>query len=262
MQMPQVTAERKTLFTFTRSQFDGVLFDLDGVITNTATVHARAWKTMFDDFLQDWSARTGKKQSTFDIVTDYARYVDGLPRYEGVARFLASRGITLPPGEASDPADAHTIAGLGNRKNTLLLALIHKHGVDVYSTSVSLIHDLRHADYRIAVVSSSANCHEILAAAGLLDLFDARVDGIDLKQHRLRGKPAPDTFLEATRRLDIVPKRATVIEDAVAGVAAGRAGDFGAVIGVDRLGQAPALAQAGATVVVQDLSQVAVTSAE
>lgn len=262
MHTPVVTAERKTLFTFTRSQFDGVLFDLDGVITNTATVHARAWKTMFDDFLRDWSERTGQQQSAFDIATDYARYVDGLPRYEGVARFLASRGIALPQGEMSDPAEAHTIAGLGNRKNTLVLALIREHGVDVYPTSVSLIHDLRGVGYRIAIVSSSANCREILAAARLLDLFDARVDGIDLKQHRLRGKPAPDTFLEAARRLNIAPQRAAVVEDATAGVEAGRAGGFGAVIGVDRLGQAHALAQAGATVVVQDLAQVAVTPAE
>lgn len=259
MQMPQVTAESKPLFTFTRSQFDGVLFDLDGVVTNTATVHARAWKTMFDDFLQDWTARTGQRQAAFDIATDYARYVDGLPRYEGVARFLASRGIALPQGEASDPPEAHTIDGLGNRKNALLLGLIRQHGVEVYPTSVSLLHDLRRSGYRTAVVSSSANCREILVAAGLLEQFDARVDGIDLKQHQLRGKPAPDTFLEAAHRLDIAPQRAAVIEDAVAGVEAGRAGGFGAVIGVDRLGQALALMQAGATVVVQDLAQVSVT---
>lgn len=258
MQIPQVTADKKILFAFTRSRLDGVLFDLDGVVTNTATVHARAWKTMFDDFLQEWTQHTGRMQPGFDIVHDYARYVDGLPRQEGVARFLAARGIILPPGRASDSPEAHTIAGLSNRKNALLLELIRRHGVDVYPSTVSLIRDLRCDSYRIAIVSSSANCRDILASAGLLDLFDTRVDGLDLARQQLRGKPAPDMFLEAARRLQVVPSRAAVVEDAVAGVQAGHAGGFGVVIGVDRLGQADALAQAGASVVVQDLAQVAV----
>ncbi|HEX7635313.1 MAG TPA: beta-phosphoglucomutase family hydrolase [Noviherbaspirillum sp.] len=257
MQMHQVTAAKEILFTFTRSLLDGVLFDLDGVVTNTATVHARAWKTMFDDFLQQWTKRTGPPQSAFDIVHDYARYVDGLPRLEGAARFLASRGITLPQGLASDPPGTRTIAALANWKNALLLELIRRHGVDVYPTTVSLLRDLRHGGYRIAVVSSSANCLAILESAGLLDVFDARVDGLDLARQRLRGKPAPDAFLEAARRLDVAPPRAAVVEDAVAGVQAGHAGGFGVVIGVDRLGQADALTQAGATVVVQDLAQTA-----
>jgi alpha,alpha-trehalase len=245
-------------FTFSRSRFDGVLFDLDGVITQTAKVHALAWKAMFDDFLLKWATRTGRAQPAFDIVSDYRRFVDGLPRYEGVARFLTSRGIVLPHGQDADPPEAETITGLGNRKNRLLLELLHQHEVEVYPSTVSLIRELRRHGYRIAVVSSSANCREVLMSAGLLDLFDARVDGLDLARGGLRGKPAPDTFLEAARRLEISASRAVVIEDAVAGVEAGHAGGFGAVIGVDRLGQADALAQAGATVVVQDLSFVAV----
>lgn len=257
MQIPQAAANGEALYRFTRSRIDGVLFDLDGVVTNTAAVHARAWKAMFDGFLQQWSARTGQPQRPFDPVEDYAQHVDGLPRYQGVAHFLASRGIVIPQGEPSEPPEAQTIAGLGNRKNTLLLELIRRHGVDVYASSVSLIRDLRRCGFRTAVVSSSANCREILASAGLLDLFDTRVDGIDLARQQLRGKPAPDPFLEAARRLGITPPRAAVVEDAVAGVEAGHAGGFGAVIGVDRLGHADALARAGATVVVQDLAQLA-----
>lgn len=245
-------------FTFGRSRFDAVLFDLDGVITQTTKVHALAWKAMFDGFLTSWTQRTGQPQAAFDIVADYARHVDGLPRNEGVARFLASRGIVLPHGGDDDPADAATVVALGKRKNALLLDMIRGHGVDVYPSTVSLIRELRRRHFRIAVVSSSANCREILVSAGLLDLFDARVDGLDLAQGGLRGKPAPDAFLEAARRLGTDRSRAVVVEDAVSGVEAGHAGRFGAVIGVDRLGQAAALAQAGATVVVRDLSEVAV----
>lgn len=259
MQMPQKTrAVLEARFTISRARFDAVLFDLDGVITRTAAVHARAWKAMFDSFLQEWATQTGQQQPPFDLVADYARYVDGLPRQEGVARFLASRGIVLPQGQASDPPQAHTLAALGNRKNALLLDLLHQGGVGVYVTSVALIRSLRHGGYRTAVVSSSKNCHAILAAAGLLDLFDTQVDGQDLERQHLRGKPAPDAFLEAARRLGVVPQRAMVMEDAVAGIEAGRAGGFAAVIGVDRLDQAGALERAGATVVVQDLCQIAV----
>ena len=259
-QMTQSIHNGKTHFTFTRSRFDGVLFDLDGVVTKTSKVHALAWKAMFDNFLQEWTGRTGQKQPAFDIVGDYGRYVDGLPRHEGVARFLASRRIVLPQGQDSDAPEAQTIFGLGNRKNALLLELIRQHGVEVYPSTVSLIRDLRGHGYRIAVVSSSANCREILMSAGLLDLFDARVDGLDLARGKLRGKPMPDSFLEAARRLGISPSRAAVVEDALAGVEAGHAGGFRAVIGVDRLGQADALAQAGATVVVEDLSLIAVNA--
>ncbi len=246
-----------TAFTLDRSRFDGVLFDLDGVVTRTATVHARAWKAMFDDFLRAWGKQNGGEQAPFDVVQDYSRYVDGLPREEGVRRFLASRGISLPQGQASDPPDAQTVFALATRKNRLLLDLIHSQGVEVYPSTVDLIHALRDRGFRIAVVSSSANCREILASVGLLALFDARVDGIDLARGELRGKPAPDTFLEAARRLGATPARAVVVEDAAAGIEAGRAGHFGAVIGVDRLGRPDALARAGATVVVEDLSQIA-----
>lgn len=255
--MSTPVAARDIRFTLTRTRFDGILFDLDGVITRTAVLHARAWKAMFDAFLREWSERTGCRQPPFEFDADYAHYVDGLPRQEGAARFLASRGIVLPPGQPSDPPQAHTLAALGNRKNALLLDMLKQGGVEVYATSVALVRQLRRDGYRIAVVSSSKNCHAILASAGWLDLFDTRVDGEDLARQQLRGKPAPDTFLEAARRLGVAPPRAVVVEDAVAGVQAGRAGGFGAVIGVDRLGQAEALARAGATVVVQDLAQVA-----
>jgi alpha,alpha-trehalase len=258
MRTTQIIPGTEIRFTLTRSRFDGVLFDLDGVLTQTAALHARAWKTMFDRFLLEWEARTGDAQPAFDIVADYGRYVDGMPRHDGVARFLASRGIALPWGTPADPPEAQTVFGLGKRKNALLLALIREHGVEVYPSSVSLVRELRRHGYRIAVVSSSANCREILVSAGLLALFDARVDGLDLARGELRGKPEPDMFLEAARRLGIGPPRTAVVEDAVAGVEAGRRGGFRAVVGVDRLGQADALERAGATIVVNDMSQVAV----
>lgn len=258
MQMPG--AAHSASFTLDRARFDGVLFDLDGVVTKTATVHARAWQAMFDDFLRAWEKQTGRKQLPFDVVQDYSRYVDGLPREEGVRRFLASRGISLPQGTSSDPADAQTIHALATRKNALLLELIRNQGVEVYPSTVELIRALRGCGLRTAVVSSSANCREILASVGLLPLFDARVDGIDLARGELRGKPAPDTFLEAARRLSVTPGRAVVVEDAAAGVEAGHTGGFGAVIGVDRLGRPEALARAGATVVVEDLSQIAASA--
>ncbi|WP_292936238.1 beta-phosphoglucomutase family hydrolase [Noviherbaspirillum sp.] len=257
MDMPQTAFASNAAFTLTRTRFDAVLFDLDGVVTKTATVHARAWKAMFDDFLQEWSKQSGREQPPFDIVQDYARFVDGLPRHEGIRRFLASRDIVLPQGDAFDPPEAHTMSGLGKRKNALLLDVIHHDGVEVYASTVALIRALRRDGFRIAVVSSSANCREFLAAAGVLDLFDVRVDGLDLARGELRGKPAPDTFLEAARRLGVEASRAVVVEDASAGVEAGRAGGFGAVIGVDRLGRPDALARAGATVVVSDLSWIA-----
>jgi beta-phosphoglucomutase family hydrolase len=260
MQTTPASPGDKPQFTFTRARFDGVLFDLDGVVTKTARIHACAWQTIFDRFLHEWTSRTGRQQAPFDPVADYARYVDGLPRPEGVARFLASRGIDLPPGDDTDPPDAQTLHGLGNQKNALLLDLLHRQGAEVFPTTVSLIRVLRAHGYRIAIVSSSTNCREILASAGLLELFDARVDGIDLAQHELRGKPAPDTFLEAARRLGVSPSRSAVVEDAVAGVEAGHAGGFQAVIGVDRLAQREALARAGASVVVEDLSEVAVAA--
>jgi beta-phosphoglucomutase family hydrolase len=232
------------------------LFDLDGVLTQTAKVHAAAWKQMFDDFLRKRAAQTGQAFVPFDPVEDYAKYVDGLPRYDGVRSFLASRGIDLPWGNPDDPPDAETITGLGNRKNELVLSLIRQGGVEPYPGSVRYVQAARDAGLRRAVVSSSANCREVLEAAGIDDLFEERVDGITIEREQLKGKPAPDTFLYAARALGVEAAQAAVFEDALAGVAAGRAGRFGFVVGVDRAGQAEALREHGADIVVNDLAEL------
>jgi beta-phosphoglucomutase family hydrolase len=232
------------------------LFDLDGVLTQTARVHAAAWKEMFDAFLRARAARTGDAFVPFDPVDDYDEYVDGKPRYDGVRSFLASRGIDLPRGQTSDPPTAETVSGLGNRKNELVLALIHEQGVEAYQGSVRYVHATRDAGLRRAVVSSSANCKEVLAAAGIAELFEVRIDGVVAAREHLKGKPAPDTFLAAARALEVPPARAAVFEDALAGVAAGRAGRFGCVVGVDRVGQAEALREHGADLVVSDLAEL------
>jgi beta-phosphoglucomutase family hydrolase len=232
------------------------LFDLDGVLTQTAKVHAAAWKQMFDDFLRKRAARTGEAFVPFDPVEDYAKYVDGLPRYDGVRSFLASRGIDLPWGDPGDPPGAETIIGLGNRKNELVLSLIRQGGVEPYPGSVRYVRAARDAGLRRAVVSSSANCREVLEAAGIDDLFEERVDGITIEREHLKGKPAPDTFLYAARALGVEAAQAVVFEDALAGVAAGRAGGFGFVVGVDRAGQAEALREHGADLVVNDLADL------
>lgn len=232
------------------------LFDLDGVLTMTAKVHAAAWKQAFDAYLRDRAATTGEKYRPFDEVTDYDEYVDGKARYDGVRSFLASRGIELPEGTSSDPPTNETVRGLGNRKNELVLQLIHDQGVEAYEGSVRYVRATRDAGLRRAVVSSSANCREVLEAAGIADLFEARIDGIVAEREHLPGKPAPDTFLAGARALGVEPAAATVFEDALAGVAAGRAGRFGFVVGVDRVGQADALRAHGADVVVSDLSNL------
>ncbi|HKF16452.1 MAG TPA: beta-phosphoglucomutase family hydrolase [Candidatus Dormibacteraeota bacterium] len=232
------------------------LFDLDGVLTKTAKVHAAAWKQTFDAYLRDRAARTGEAYRPFDEVEDYDEYVDGKPRYDGVRSFLASRGIELPEGTSDDPPTAETVRGLGNRKNELVLQLIHDHGVEPYGGSVRYVRAARDAGLRRAVVSSSANTRDVLEAAGIADLFEARVDGIVAEEEHLRGKPAPDTFLAGARALGVEPAGASVFEDALAGVAAGRAGRFGFVVGVDRVGQADALREHGADVVVSDLSDL------
>jgi len=237
-------------------RFDAVLFDLDGVITDTAAVHARAWKTMFDAYLRHHAAVTGTAFEPFTIERDYKTYVDGKPRYDGVRSFLQSRGIDLPEGTPADSADAETVCGLGNRKNELVNQLIDDEGVVVYDGSVRLLHQLRDAGVRLAVVSSSKNCVTVLENADLLDMFDARVDGVVAAERGLPGKPAPDTFLSAARDLGTVPERAVVVEDAISGVQAGRAGAFGLVIGVDRDGDPEALRSNGADMVVADLGEL------
>ncbi|HKN62737.1 MAG TPA: beta-phosphoglucomutase family hydrolase [Gaiellaceae bacterium] len=231
------------------------LFDLDGVLTSTATVHAAAWKEMFDSYLRQRAERTGEKFVAFDG-SDYGKYVDGKPRYDGVRSFLASRGIELPEGTADDAPSAETVHGLGKRKNELVQRLIREQGVEAYAGSVRYLLAAQAAGLRRAVVSSSRNCREVLIAAGIEGLLEERIDGIVAEREHLRGKPAPDTFLAAARALGVKPSESAVFEDALAGVAAGRAGGFGYVIGVDRTGQAQALRQQGADRVVSDLQEL------
>jgi beta-phosphoglucomutase family hydrolase len=232
------------------------LFDLDGVLTDTASVHAEAWKEMFDVFLRERATREGAAFVSFDPVGDYEEHIDGKQRFDGVRSFLASRGIELPEGSRDDPADAETIGGLGNQKNQLVLGMIDRRGVHAYQGSVRFVRAARDAGLRRAVVSASANCRKVLEAAGITDLFEARVDGVVAEQKQLQGKPAPDMFLYAARILGVHPEEAAVFEDALAGVAAGRAGRFGFVIGVDRVGQADALRAHGADIVVSDLAEL------
>jgi beta-phosphoglucomutase family hydrolase len=234
----------------------GCLFDLDGVLTQTAKVHDAAWKETFDAYLRERAQRTGEPFVAFDPVKDYDEYVDGKPRADGVRSFLESRGITLPEGQDDDPPSAETVHGLGNRKNEILLRRIREDGVEAYPGSVAYVRAVKAAGMPRAVVSSSANCRAVLIAAGIEDLFDARIDGLVAERDHLRGKPAPDTFLAGARALGLKPTAAAVFEDALAGVAAGRAGGFGFVVGVDRVGQAQGLREHGADVVVTDLSKL------
>lgn len=228
------------------------LFDLDGVLTDTASVHAAAWKQMFDEYLR---ARDGEGYTPFDRQTDYGPYVDGKPRLEGTRSFLASRGIELPEGAPDDPADAETLWGLSTRKNDLVQVKIGE-GVEVYPGSRRYLEAVAEAGLATAVVSSSANAEQILRVTGLDAFIDHRVDGVSARERGLPGKPAPDTFLAAAADLDVERSAAVVFEDALAGVQAGHAGGFGAVVGVDRLDQADALREHGATVVVTDLADL------
>jgi beta-phosphoglucomutase family hydrolase len=232
------------------------LFDLDGVLTQTAKVHAAAWKEMFDDYLRRRAEQRGEPFVAFDDVRDYDEYVDGKPRYDGVRSFLEARGIDLPEGDPSDPAGTETVTGLGNRKNDLVLELIRERGVEVYEGSVRYVRAARDAGMHRAVVSSSANTHDVLKAAGIAELFEHVVDGNTITREGLKGKPAPDTFLAGAHALDVEAGQAAVFEDALAGVQAGRAGRFGLVVGVDRVGQAQALREHGADVVVSDLADL------
>jgi beta-phosphoglucomutase family hydrolase len=237
-------------------QIQACLFDLDGVLTKTASVHAAAWKSMFDAFLEPRARAAGQPFVPFDVGADYSRYVDGKPRADGVVSFLASRGIVLPAGSDADAAGLETVRTLGNRKNELVLRLLHEHGVEAYAGSVAYVHAAQAAGLSSAVVSSSANARAALEAAGILDLFDEIVDGVVAARDGLRGKPAPDTFLAAASALHIEPSAAAVFEDALAGVEAGRAGRFGFVVGVDRGDQAEALRTHGADLVVGDLAEL------
>ena len=232
------------------------LFDMDGVLTETAKVHAAAWKRMFDEYLRERAERGGEEFKPFDAVHDYAEYVDGKPRYDGVRSFLASRGIELAQGSPSDPPERETVDGLGNRKNKLVMKVIHDQGVEAYPGSVRLVRAVRDGGMKTAVVSSSTNCAEIIEAAGITDLFDARVDGNTLERERLEGKPAPDAYLAAARELGTDAAHAAVFEDALAGVESGRNGRFGYVVGVNRADQAAALREHGADVVVDDLAEL------
>lgn len=231
-------------------------FDLDGVLTQTAKVHAAAWKEMFDAYLRDRAQRGGGEFREFDQVEDYDKYVDGKPRYDGVRSFLESRGIELPQGTPADPPTAETIDGLGNRKNELVLKLIHEQGVQPYDGSVRFVRAARDAGYPRAVVSSSTNCRDVLRVTGIEDLFDVVIDGVVAEQQKLKGKPAPDTFIAGAKALGHEPPESAVFEDALAGVAAGRAGGFGWVVGVDRVGQRAELLAHGADIVVEDLAEL------
>lgn len=234
----------------------GCLFDMDGVLTETAKVHDAAWKETFDEFLRARSQQAGEPFVPFDPVRDYDEYVDGKPREEGTESFLASRGISLPAGGPDDPPGTPTIHGLSNAKNEVLLRRLHTDGVKPYPGSVRYVQAVRDAGLRRAVVSSSANTQEVLAAAGIADLFEVRIDGVVASAQRLRGKPAPDAYLAGARALSLAPATCAVFEDALAGVEAGRTGNFGFVVGVDRVGQADELREHGATVVVKDLGNL------
>jgi beta-phosphoglucomutase family hydrolase len=240
----------------TRDTYDAVLFDLDGVITDTANIHARCWKQMFDEYLQRRAAERGEPFHPFEIATDYRLYVDGKPRFDGVRDFLQSRGIQLPEGTPDDHPQAETVGGLGNRKNDLVNEVIESVGVEPYKGSVEFVHQLHHQGFKVAVVTSSQNCDAVLKAAKLSDLFAVRVDGNMVRAQHLAGKPAPDTYLMAAKLLGVEPIRSVVVEDAISGVQAGRQGNFGLVIGVARQGNAEALRRNGAHLVVNDLGEL------
>jgi beta-phosphoglucomutase family hydrolase len=252
----QSTGLRESKFAITRDHYDAVLLDLDGVITDTASIHAACWKQMFDEYLQKRAAQRGDTFRPFDIATDYRLYVDGKPRYDGVRDFLTSRGIQLPEGRPDNPPEAETVDGLGNRKNELVNKIIEDKGVEPYEGSVELIHQLRRRGFKIAVVTSSQNCTAVLQAVKLDHFFDAQVDGNVIHAEHLAGKPAPDSYLMAAKLLGVGPARAIVIEDALSGVEAGRNGNFGLVIGVARKGNADELRQHGAHLVVNDLGEL------
>lgn len=234
------------------SGVEAVIFDLDGVITDTASVHGAAWKRTFDAYLAE---RGGEEQEPFTDA-DYRRYVDGMPRYDGVRNFLTSRGITLPEGDPGDPPERETVCGIGNRKNLEYLRVLEEGGATAFPSSIELVRGLRERGVPRAIISASRNCAEVLSAVGALELFDARVDGVVADELGLPGKPDPAVFLEAARRLGVEPERAAIVEDAVAGVEAGRSGGFGLVVGVARSDNRDELSSAGADLVVADLAEL------
>ena len=248
-------SESKQKNPITPDKFDAVFFDLDGVITATAKVHAKCWKVMFDEYLKKRSAEKGEPFRPFDIETDYRLYVDGKPRYDGVRDFLTSRNIDLPEGTHEDPSSTETIGGLGNRKNELINEVIETDGVEAYEGTITLARQIRNAGIKIAVVTSSQNCDAVLKAIHITDLFDVKVDGNVIHEKNLAGKPAPDSFLEGAKLLEVDPGRGVVVEDAISGVQAGRNGNFGLVIGVARKGNVEELKKNGADIVVKDLSE-------
>jgi beta-phosphoglucomutase family hydrolase len=239
-------------------QVTACLFDLDGVLTETATIHAAAWKEMFDAFLEARAKATGGPFVSFDSVSEYNDYVDGKTRLDGTRSFLGSRQISLPEGSPEDPPGTQSVNGLANTKNAIVLQKIAEGGVKPYEGSLRYLRAVKAAGLRRAVVSSSANCAAVLEAAGISDLFETRIDGVTVATQNLAGKPAPDTFLAAARELGVEPSCAAVFEDALAGVEAGHAGRFGFVVGVDRMHQAEALRAHGADVVVADLAELLV----
>lgn len=248
--------EQIVVKVITPDRFDAVLFDLDGVLTSTASIHSQCWKTTFDEFLSHRAETTGEAFRPFDLDRDYRQYVDGKLRYDGARSFLASRGLSLPEGTPGDPPTAVTVCGIGNRKDDLVEAAIGRGEVEVYAGSVELVRALRECGIRTAVVSSSNNCERVLRAGDILDLFDARVDGVVASELGLPGKPAPDMFLKAADMLSARPARAVVVEDAIAGVEAGRDGGFGLVVGVNHGGKGDALRAHGADIVVTDLAEL------
>ena len=237
-------------------QLDAVLFDLDGVLTATAHIHARCWKRTFDEYLERRAKHTGQPFEPFDIERDYLPYVDGKPRYDGVRSFLASRNIELPWGDPGDPPDGETVCGLGNRKNVLYNEVLAVERPQVFERAVEYVRYLRDRGIKTAVVTASKNATTVLRAAGIEQLFDVQMDGVVAAELELAGKPQPDTFVEAALRLGVEPARAAVVEDAISGVQAGRAGGFGLVIGVDRTGNAEALRANGADIVVADVGDL------
>jgi len=240
----------------TKEDYDAALFDLDGVITRTAKVHSAAWKELFDDFLEKKAWHEDSERTPFDPVHDYQEYVDGKPRYEGVRSFLKSRKMELPLGDPSDPPGYDTVCALGNMKNTFFQKNLKKLGVEIFEDAVFYIKRIRSEGFKTAVVSSSKNCSAVLESAGLSFLFDVQVDGIVSERTGLKGKPDPDIFIEAAKRLDVDPSRSVVFEDALSGVEAGRRGNFGLVVGVDRTGHGDDLEEKGAHMVIKDMNEL------